>query len=87
MMKSFRMSNWVVSTLLLLMVALISQSVWPASVIPYDRPHQYLGNQSDSLSAEASVTDIGSTPSAFSQAMLRRAIIVAACLICVGLGA
>ncbi|MBK1683420.1 putative holin [Rhodoferax fermentans] len=58
-------------------------------LFPYDRPHQYLEiddtPEPDDLPGEfATAVCHGGT---FSQSMLRRAIIVAACLICVGLGA
>lgn len=63
------------------------------AIFPYDRPHQYLEDQDEPaaelLLQEAahgiSVTGLAGT--AMAHAMLRRAIIVAACLICAGLGA
>lgn len=61
------------------------------ALFPYDRPHTYLEEpeeavieQEDNLLQFGSATVIGT---AFGYAMLRRAIIVAAALICVGLGA
>jgi len=62
------------------------------SLFPYDRPHLYLEDGEDEIedSAPADGFVEGVTAvayGAFGQAMLRRAIIVAACLICVGLGA
>lgn len=61
------------------------------ALFPYDRPHEYLLDESDSdppddadglLDATLQVQSTG-----FHLAMLRRALIVAACLVCVGLGA
>jgi Putative 2/3 transmembrane domain holin len=66
------------------------------SLFPYDRPHQYLdadsppANASDAFGATAQPGDsveLACATNGFAQSMLRRAIIVAACLICVGLGA
>jgi hypothetical protein len=58
------------------------------ALFPYDRPHQYLQLADD---PEEMAEDLASAElvasSSFGHAMLRRAIIVAACLICVGLGA
>ena len=61
------------------------------ALFPYDRPHQSIN------AAGQCVDEINSTEIAFkagvamldraTDAMLRRAIIVAACLVCVGLGA
>lgn len=58
------------------------------ALFPYDRPHQYLewdGTPEEHAEDEASVELVSGY--AFGYSMLRRAIIVAACLICVGLGA
>ena len=65
------------------------------SLFPYDRPHKYFqiddstdiedASESDDLPIQyaTATAHFGS----FGHSMLRRAIIVAACLICVGLGA
>lgn len=59
-------------------------------LFPYDRPHQYLisdeARKPEEISEVFGILGVVQTGS-FSQAMLRRAIIVAACLVCVGLGA
>lgn len=58
------------------------------ALFPYDRPHGYLDLASepqDAAEHEAECTLVAS--SAFGLSMLRRAIVVAACLVCVGLGA
>lgn len=57
------------------------------ALFPYDRPHEYLGAEQLPEVAEGVVTAELVASSSFGHAMLRRAIIVAACLICVGLGA
>lgn len=65
------------------------------SLFPYARPHEQLQEDlEDPLPEVGGVSGsemiMGSalmTTSAFGQSMLRRAIIVAACLVCVGLGA
>lgn len=62
---------------------------------PYDRPHQHLEEDGEALAAATpDPSEDGATLSlsAFgnpllAQAQLRRAVIVAACLICAGLGA
>lgn len=54
------------------------------ALFPYDRPHQYLELADE---AEALATAELVAGDAFGASMLRRAIVVAACLICVGLGA
>lgn len=64
------------------------------ALFPYDRPHIYLDDEPE---PDAGASDDGgdagsamlqvSGGNAFSLAMLRRAIVVAACLVCVGLGA
>ena len=61
------------------------------ALFPYDRPHVYVEDEPpiDPLRPEASAIEnmlIGAPPG-LGDSMLRRAIIVAACLICVGLGA
>jgi Putative 2/3 transmembrane domain holin len=58
-------------------------------LFPYDRPHQYWEqDESDSAESGEVVEHVEVVASSlFGQATLRRAIIVAACLICVGLGA
>ena len=58
------------------------------ALFPYDRPHQYLEcYETPEQIAEGLATADLVASSAFGQSMLRRAVIVAACLICVGLGA
>lgn len=61
------------------------------ALFPYDRPHRYFDEAAD---PEPPAVDFGEsicsglvTTSQYGYAMLRRAIIVAACLVCVGLGA
>lgn len=61
------------------------------ALFPYDRPHQHLeADEHDHLQINKAPPDgelemiVGT---AFGSSMLRRAIIVAACLVCVGLGA
>ena len=61
-------------------------------LFPYDRPHTYLLEDEPEVKDGGpgqpdQITGVILTAGAFSQSMLRRAIIVAACLICVGLGA
>ena len=58
------------------------------ALFPYDRPHQYLDladDQSDEADALATAELVAGD--AFGASMLRRAVVVAACLVCVGLGA
>jgi hypothetical protein len=57
------------------------------ALFPYDRPHAYLALEDDKEKAEADASAELVAGQAFGMAMLRRAIIVAACLICVALGA
>ncbi|MDR3370690.1 putative holin [Rhodoferax sp.] len=65
------------------------------SLFPYDRPHKYCQIDDSSDIADAPESDdlaiqYGTAvdhSGSFGHSMLRRAIIVAACLICVGLGA
>ncbi len=63
------------------------------ALFPYDRPHEYLAAEEeidDPTEAAAARDGLAlrvCTGASFGQAMLRRAIVVAACLICVGLGA
>jgi hypothetical protein len=64
------------------------------ALFPYDRPHEYLEGPGHSRSAHISADTGGAmylsppiTDPTFGQATLRRAIVVAACLVCVGLGA
>lgn len=57
-------------------------------LFPYDRPHAYLEcDDSPEEVAEGFASAELVASNAFSNAMLRRAIIVAACVICAGLGA
>lgn len=60
------------------------------ALFPYDRPHRYLLDPDDELDEAA--LDGASTlqvcaGASFGHAMLRRAIVVAACLLCLGLAA
>ena len=64
------------------------------ALFPYDRPHTYLEESGPPLPSIPGGDEPGpflssaeSIPPTFGHAMLRRAIVVAACLICVGLGA
>lgn len=65
------------------------------SLFPYARPHEHLSDQDEDPlpevggvpGSEMMAGAVLMTTSAFGQTMLRRAIIVAACLVCVGLGA
>lgn len=64
-------------------------------LFPYARPHEHIQEVEDVIPEDGGLPGVESfiqgmplvTSNAFSQIMLRRAIIVAACLICVGLGA
>lgn len=51
---------------------------------PYDRPHNYMETMRNAAQHIDTRIEAGKL---FQAAMLRRAVIVAACLICVGLGA
>lgn len=61
------------------------------ALFPYARPHSYLGEEEEpppSLQPdEGYVVGLLQSASDYPTSMLRRAIIVAACLVCVGLGA
>lgn len=58
------------------------------ALFPYDRPHEYLKHADDPEDVAEDVERVELVAAtAFGHTMLRRAIIVAACLICVGLGA
>lgn len=65
------------------------------ALFPYARPHEYLLLDEISMDPEASAKIAGAegldflevSSTAYPMAMMRRAVIVAACLICVGLGA
>lgn len=60
------------------------------ALFPYDRPHLYLGDdEPDPAEQPPDGTYCTGliTTSEYGFAMLRRAIVVAACLVCVGLGA
>ena len=58
------------------------------ALFPYDRPHAYLDLADEPRdAAEGAMEAVLVASNAFGAAMLRRAIVVAACLICVGLGA
>jgi hypothetical protein len=61
------------------------------ALFPYDRPHSYLMEAETIEATEATqpeyVEGVFVGAGNFGASMLRRAIIVAACLICVGLGA
>lgn len=59
-------------------------------LFPYDRPHSYLlGDEPkiEDVDYGEQITGVLLTSGTFGISMLRRAIIVAACLVCVGLGA
>ena len=53
-------------------------------LFPYDRPHLYLEGDDESWPDDQLQVTAGHT---FGHAMLRRAIVVAACVLCVGRGA
>lgn len=59
------------------------------ALFPYDRPHTYLMDEAPAAGGPMAeeISGVLVTAGTFGYAMLRRAIIVAACLICVGLGA
>ena len=58
------------------------------ALFPYDRPHEYLTLDAEpEAKAEDAATAQVIAGNSFSLTMMRRAIIVAACLICVGMGA
>ena len=60
------------------------------ALFPYDRPHLYLADDDEPEPAGDGSAVQGLSVvagSAFGLAMLRRAVVVAACLVCVGLGA
>lgn len=55
------------------------------ALFPYDRPHEYLEGDSEALDGTVAISHTALKQ--FGLSMLRRAVVVAACLICVGLGA
>lgn len=55
------------------------------ALFPYDRPHEYLDEHAPPEAYGDDSLHVQTT--GFHFAMLRRAVIVAACLVCVGLGA
>jgi hypothetical protein len=57
------------------------------ALFPYDRPHQYLELADDTDAAETDAKMQICAGNQFGMSMMRRAIIVAACLVCIGLGA
>lgn len=58
------------------------------ALFPYDRPHQYLELDDDPADLAEDIASVELVAgNAFSASMLRRSIVVAACLVCVGLGA
>lgn len=62
------------------------------ALFPYDRPHSYLecepsGDGIGDCPAEDELTTVQVTAATFGHAMIRRALIVTGCLVCVGLGA
>lgn len=62
------------------------------ALFPYDRPHEYLADDADPFDPEPDgdglqCATLSVQSSGFHLAMMRRALIVAACLMCVGLGA
>lgn len=56
-------------------------------LFPYDRPHEYLLPEDDQPEGEDVAQAELVSGHDYGMAMLRRAVVVAACLICVGLGA
>lgn len=57
-------------------------------LFPYDRPHEYLQKTGEpEVQIDGMITGELVAYQSFGLSMLRRAIIVAACLLCVGLGA
>lgn len=63
------------------------------ALFPYDRPHLYLLHDPDEDDVDgpgqqgADYLQVADGHNTFGHAMLRRAIVVAACVLCVGLGA
>lgn len=58
------------------------------ALFPYDRPHEYLeGDDAGDEPLDGTVAISHVALQQFGLSMLRRAVVVAACLICVGLGA
>lgn len=58
------------------------------ALFPYDRPHEYLLDEAPPTPPdEGYVVGTAVAGTSFGLAMLRRSIVVAACLLCVGLGA
>lgn len=60
------------------------------ALFPYDRPHQYLlgDDEPEPAPPDPGFAALSVVPgTAFGLAMLRRALVVAGCLLCVGLGA
>ena len=58
------------------------------ALFPYDRPHEYLQHTGEpEEQIDGMITGELVAYQSFGLSMLRRAIIVAACLLCVGLGA
>jgi len=62
------------------------------ALFPYDRPHLYVEPDDDQVFDDAEADDpalaqLAVATNGFHLAMLRRAVVVAACLVCVGLGA
>jgi hypothetical protein len=60
------------------------------ALFPYDRPHTHLTeviNLDEAWTPDEGAGQLCMPTYSFSLAMLRRAIVVAACLLCVGLGA
>lgn len=57
------------------------------ALFPYDRPHEYLRGDDEPTDADDNFSTSSTIYNAFGLSMLRRAIVVAACLVCVGLGA
>jgi hypothetical protein len=55
------------------------------ALFPYDRPHEYLEGDSEALDGTVAISHTALAQ--FGLSMQRRAVVVAACLICVGLGA
>ncbi|KLN54703.1 putative holin [Variovorax paradoxus] len=113
--NSRRLLSWGIASALLVIIALVVQSLWPGNVLavtlykahllslggwggywldrvlfPYDRPHTYLEEPEEVFEASAGIEPFAMATAiapTYGLAMVRRAIIVAAALICVGLGA
>lgn len=94
-MGRFRLFSWLVFALVLLALALVCQAYWPGHVLTVTVYKAHLlalggfgGYWLDrALFPYARPDNLVDEAVLFNAATLRRAIVVAACLICVGLGA